>query len=121
MGMSQGRTICSKHDEIMKLAEEIQTLCSSDLNPSDISSTFQEILDKAEEIDSLAFYAKDDGQSMENGLNNKKEKLKELEQEKEELDSELRNLIGIEELYEEAQERVEELEEELEELKQTTE
>lgn len=71
MGMTNGRTICSKHDEIMKLAEGIQSLCQGDVNPSDLSTLFSDIQDKAEQIDQLAADAKEDGQSMESGLDEK--------------------------------------------------
>jgi predicted RNase H-like nuclease (RuvC/YqgF family) len=121
MGMTNGRTICSKHDEIMTLADEIESLCEADINPSDLSNLFSDLVDKAKTIYSLADAAKDDGQSMEEGLDNKKTRIQELEKEVSDMDSELRKLIGIDELYEEAQERIEELEEELLEAKITLE
>jgi chromosome segregation ATPase len=92
MGMTNGRTICSKHDEIMSLASEIQFLCQDDINPSDLSSLFSDLQDKAERVDQLASNAKEDGQSMEAGLDEKRERISELEQEKEELEERIREL-----------------------------
>ena len=92
MGMTNGRTICSKHDEIRRLASAIQSYCADEMKPSDISATFSLIQDKAEQIDRLAADAKEDGQSMESGLSDKRDRISELEKEKEELEEQIQSL-----------------------------
>ena len=81
MGMTRGVTICRKHDDIMELAADIVKLTSKDVNPMDLSELFSTIADKAEDISALASDCKEDGQSMESGLENKRERIQKLEAE----------------------------------------
>ena len=113
MGMKHGRTICSKHDDIMSLASEIQSLCQDDINPSDLSTLFSNVQNKAKQIDRLAADAKEDGQSMESGLDSKRERIQELEEEKEELESHIKEL---EKQLEDSEEKNSDLAEEIQAL-----
>lgn len=110
MGMTNGRTICSKHDEIRDLSERILKLADGQKYPdsfteeeidalnehieeSIILQRFLGLLkDDADTIYVLADTAKEDGQSMENGLSYKRERIEELEKEKGELETQVRKL-----------------------------
>lgn len=121
MGMTNGRTICSKHDEIMELANQISGAITEDGDETeedkelkrliDSSPILQEFLSNLKELaDSifvLASDAKEDGQSMESGLDNKREKIQELEKE---IEDYRKYDLGY-------QETIKALEEELEDLK----
>lgn len=63
-------TICDKHDAISKLADKIKDL--------------------ANDVEDLAYKAKDDGINMERGLDEKRDRIKELESENEGLRDELK-------------------------------
>lgn len=99
MGMKYGRTICSKHDEIKTRAEKISDLASVqkyvdsftdkeidaldqlvDSNPL-LRSFLEALVTEADTIYRLADDAKEDGQSMESGLGDKRERIRELEAE----------------------------------------
>jgi chromosome segregation ATPase len=106
MGMTNGTTICSKHDNIMRLAEKIKDATEEVVSPSELSARMIKIFDAADEIYDFAFTAKEDGQSMENGLGSKnnqigelydtnadlKEEIEDLEAEIESLNSEVADL-----------------------------
>lgn len=96
MGMKNGRTICSKHDEIKLLSERLENLLSRQTSIDSFSDTEVETLEDTIEncpvllkflsllkedagaIYHLADNAKDDGQAMENGLNEKKDRIDKL-------------------------------------------
>jgi hypothetical protein len=103
MGMTNGRTICSKHDEILELSELIfqqaegvkyydfteqasLTLLENEedhlasLLKTDpiLQKVFKGFADSAGKIYFLAEAAKKDGQSMENGLGDKRIKMREV-------------------------------------------
>jgi hypothetical protein len=95
--MSLGRTICSKHDEIKTISERLVNLLSGqDSVASFTDYEIEELKDVIENskilqrflgflgeesyiIYGLADNAKEDGQSMENGLDTKREKITSLE------------------------------------------
>lgn len=83
------RWICSKHDKIMELSN-----CKG-------NETNDELLDRMRDIYGIADDAKSDGVRMEDGLNEKKSKIKDLENEIEslnsyvnELEEKIKNLEG---------------------------
>jgi hypothetical protein len=100
MGMTRGVTICCKHDDIMELADTIINLCSEYVRPTDLSDLFGKIADKAEDIAALASDCKEDGQSMESGLDYKRERIQELEDTIEELEAEVVHLRELVNKYE---------------------
>lgn len=63
-------TICSKHDDIKTLADKISACCED-----------ADVVSYAEEIADLVLKCKDDGQRMENGLDEKSKTIKDLEKE----------------------------------------
>lgn len=91
MGMTNGRTICSKHDEIKTLAGEISTTLEAiiyeleGLIDDGIIDRLGDLKTNADSIYDLAVDAKKDGQSMENGLDDKKETIGKLEDRVDEL------------------------------------
>lgn len=87
--MASLRWICSKHDKIMELSN-----CKG-------NETNEELLDRMSDIYGIADDAKSDGVRMEDGLNEKKSKIKDLENEIEslnsyvnELEEKIKNLEG---------------------------
>jgi peptidoglycan hydrolase CwlO-like protein len=121
MGMTNGRTICSKHDEIKTLSErlanylsmqdsvpsfsdyEVETL-EDVIENSEILQRFLGLLkDDADTIFHLADNAKSDGQSMENGLDTKREEITSLESQISDLKADARELS---ETLEEAKSRI---------------
>ena len=96
MGMTNGRTICSKHDEIMTRSEKISNLLSGETSVDSFSDAqavaLEEVIESSmglqiflrllkEESDAIYWLAKDakrDGVSMESGLDRKRTELREL-------------------------------------------
>jgi hypothetical protein len=110
MGMTNGRTICSKHEEIKHLSDRLANYLSmqdyvpsfSDYETETLENTIEnsEILqrflgllkDDVDTIFVLADNAKVDGQSMETGLDTKREKIVSLEGQISDLKSEVTDL-----------------------------
>lgn len=97
MGMKHGRTICSKHDEIKTRALRIESLARGGESVASFTKAETQYLNQlidsnpllqfllkilaaeASEIYYLAEDAKEDGQSMESGLGDKRKRVRELE------------------------------------------
>lgn len=75
--MKQKDTICYKHDKILELAKEI----------SSGKLILEECISNADDIYGYYQSAKEDGQKMENGLNEKKDRLEKLEERIQELEN----------------------------------
>jgi hypothetical protein len=96
MGMTKGRTICSKHDEILTLSERLSNILSGQKSITSFSDTeagtLEDTIDNCsvlqtflwllkgdvDTIHRLADDAKQDGISMESGLDRKRTELREL-------------------------------------------
>ena len=76
-------TICSKHDKLMDLAKELSNY---------MDDVKREIEGMSDSIYDLADKCKEDGQRMENGLDNKRKTIDELEKRIDELESENESL-----------------------------
>ncbi len=88
--MKNRTTICSKHDEVIGLADEIEELLLS-LGETDLVTQLP-ILSRVQNIRSLTEDAKEDGQSMEAGLDRKRDQIKKLEDRVEELKEQIMEL-----------------------------